>query len=200
LKPLEYHESLFYLTAKSSRPLRSEAIRQLRETLPNLRSFSVRGNQVFGVEKSKYPAVGSLAPQFSVQLLDGTRFHLRDERGKAVVLYFWATWCSPCVKAYPELKADYLRTRERYKDFQMIALSLDEDESVLRRYVEEKEPPWLQARIGQNSRLAAAYGVTGVPAYFLIGPDGRILLSPDTEGETLEQEVGRALAAGEASE
>jgi len=193
IKSLEHRESLRSLSVQSSLPLSDEAVRQLRATIPNLYSFNVRGSQVLDPKNSKVPKVGDLAPQFSTKLLDGTPFHLRDERGNVVVLYFWATWCSPCVKSYPSLKSEYERVKKVYPKLTMVGLSLDDDERALRAYVEDKKPPWAQAQLGSTSRIAADYGVTSVPAFFLIDPRGRIRQNPASEGGPLEQEVAKAL-------
>ena len=65
----------------------------------------------------------------------------------------------------------------------------------LRSLVSAQKLTTPQARIGQHSKLAAAYGVTGVPDDFMIGPDGRILLnreSPEGPSDT-EKVIGHAL-------
>lgn len=45
--------------------------------------------------------VGEALPDFTVECLDGSLFRLREQRGKVVVINFWATWCTPCVKELP---------------------------------------------------------------------------------------------------
>ena len=78
----------------------------------------------------------------------------------------------------PHLK-EFHQQASRGEKFVMIGLSLDDSDAVVRRFVENHQLPWRQARIGRLSRLAASYGVLDTaPHYVLIGPDGRIIL-PD---------------------
>jgi hypothetical protein len=57
----------------------------------------------------------------------------------------------------------------------MISLSLDDVESVFRQHVEQYGLTWPQVRLGRSSEVGAEYGVRGLPAYFVVGPDGKIL-------------------------
>ena len=98
---------------------------------------------------------------------------LSDLRGKKVLLYFWATWCTPCVASIPSLK-EFHKQASRGEDFVMIGLSLDDSDDVVRRFVQKHQLPWRQVRLGRSSRLAASYGIPDqVPEYVLFGPDNR---------------------------
>lgn len=54
-----------------------------------------------------------LAPDFTVTALDGNQFTLSQQRGKVVGLHFWGTWCTPCVKGFPAMKAIHERVKQR---------------------------------------------------------------------------------------
>ena len=62
--------------------------------------------------------VGLPAPDFSLPTLDGGDFTLSEQRGKPVVLNFWATWCIPCQREMPALQ----RAAEQYKDAVVLSL------------------------------------------------------------------------------
>jgi RNA polymerase sigma factor (sigma-70 family) len=135
--------------------------------------------------------LGDTAPDFAVKTLDGKALKLADFKGKFVLLDFWATWCAPCVAELPNLKMvhDTLATDPR---FAMVSLSLDERPAHLKFFVSSQKIPWPQAFIGPDSRIAAAFDATAIPATFLIGPDGKILAT-NLRGEKVKTTVAEAL-------
>jgi peroxiredoxin len=123
----------------------------------------------------------TVAPSFAAKTLDGKDIKLEDYRGKVVMLYFWATWCKPCVAGSPKLKKGYKDLKASFgDDFEMISLSMDDYEQSVRQHVNKHKLTWPQVRIGHYSKIASDYGVEGAPQYFLIGTDGKILLSPES--------------------
>jgi beta-lactamase regulating signal transducer with metallopeptidase domain/thiol-disulfide isomerase/thioredoxin len=151
------------------------------------------------VADSKHPRVGTKAPDFIVKTLDGAEFQLSGQRGKVVLLHFWATWCSPCVAGLPGMKTSEDHLREKFGDRVVVLdLAMDDatEDALWRSYVDKtKLSPSTQARVGMNSKLASDYGVFGAPDDFLIGPDGKVLLnreSPEGPGDT-DAVIARAL-------
>jgi len=70
------------------------------------------------------PQVGAPAPALIVPQLDGTTFDLAAQRGKVVIVNFWATWCSPCRAEMPQLDAFYKRYRSR--GLRLLGMSVDD--------------------------------------------------------------------------
>ena len=107
--------------------------------------------------------------------LDGNPISLADYRGKVVLLDFWAVWCGPCVGEIPNVKEVY----EKYHDkgFEVIGVSFDENESVVREFIREKEIPWRQILDSEGFKgiFAKQYGVRGIPAPFLIDRNGKVI-------------------------
>ncbi len=135
--------------------------------------------------------IGDAAPGFTVKTLDGKDLALADLKGKFVLLDFWATWCAPCVGEIPNLKAvhDAFAADPR---FAMVSLSLDDQSTDVRFFIDAQKLNWTQGFLGPESPIATAYDATAIPATFLIGPDGKIL-AKDLRGERLKTAIAEAL-------
>ncbi|PIQ81670.1 MAG: hypothetical protein COV76_07675 [Candidatus Omnitrophica bacterium CG11_big_fil_rev_8_21_14_0_20_64_10] len=112
------------------------------------------------------------APDFQVTRLDGEPFSLAAQRGKVVLVDFWATWCPPCVAEVPHFKELYPAYRDR--GFEMIALSVDEQgERVVRSFAARNQLNYPVAMAGEE--LPGRFGgIRGLPTTFLIDKEGRI--------------------------
>ena len=198
LRHLEGLRGLQYLTIRSAGNFSSAAKQRLRSNLPNIYTFALDQDRAAGnaATSPAHPKPGTLAPDFTVTTLDGANFTLSKQRGKVVLLHFWATWCTPCVKGLPAMKTFHDRIKQKYGDrVVLLDLAMDDSEAKLRNVVATHKLTNPQARIGQGSKLAASYGVTGAPDDFMIGPDGRVLLnheSPEGPGDT-EAVIDKAL-------
>ncbi len=137
--------------------------------------------------------VGEPAPAFELTTLAGETTNLASLKGKVILLDFWATWCGPCVADLPLL----VRAHNEYgsrDDFVMLSVSLDWEEKRLRSFVKERKMTWHQV-FGETPGAQAAtaqYGVTAIPAVFLIAADGRLIASNLT-GEAILRSVEKAL-------
>jgi thiol-disulfide isomerase/thioredoxin len=114
------------------------------------------------------PVVGDMAKQ-SFERADGTQGKLTDFHGRYTVVHFWASWCTVCKQQMPELR----RLHERYATHGLatVGLSLDEDRSAWEASLKRLDLPWQQGRLSS----AASAGISSVPAYWLVGPDNKIV-------------------------
>lgn len=139
--------------------------------------------------KPQNPLIGKTAPDFEVETLGGEKVRLSALRGKIVVLDFWATWCGPCREEFPILEKLHREFQEKGVVF--LALSTDDEP--------EKVPPFVKAgEITMSVAMAddeieSAYGISGIPALFLVDPSGTIRhfhegYHPEIE-EKLRQEI-----------
>lgn len=106
--------------------------------------------------------------------LDGREVDLAKLTGKVVLVEFWSTSCGPCIAEMPRVKAAYEKLHDR--GFEVVAISLDDKESALRRFVKEKELPWPQHFDGKGwaNRFAGRYGVFSIPTMWLVDRRGNL--------------------------
>jgi thiol-disulfide isomerase/thioredoxin len=97
-------------------------------------------------------------------------------RGRAVVLDFWATWCSPCVAAIPKFNELVVEFRDRPVDFVSVT---DESEEVVRRFL-EKRPIEGFVAIDSDGSVFRQHNVKGRPFTVLIDRNGRVAGFTDT--------------------
>ncbi len=141
----------------------------------------------------KFDLWGKVVSDFSATDLDGKPISLQDYRGKVVLLDFWGVWCGFCIREIPNLKKVY----DTYKDqgFDIIGISLDDQETELRDYIKDNELQWRQIFSGESWRddpLAQQFNVTGVPEQWLIDRNGK-LITHKARGDELESLVVEAL-------
>lgn len=137
--------------------------------------------------------LGKPSPDFIRKDIAGKRVSLKTYRGKVVLLNFWATWCGPCRLELPKF-AQWQRQFSP-RGFQVIAVSMDDSEAPVRRFVQGLKPgfPVLMGDV----RLAQAYGgILGLPVSFLIGRDGHIAerLEGGADLPSMESKVKKMLA------
>jgi peroxiredoxin len=170
---LENLKGLEVLRIRSGKNLSATAKQSLRQNLPNLYHFTADNDRVFK-KKKRGGNRGKVAPAFEATTLNGKEIKLDDYSGKVVLLYFWSTSCTPCIKSADSLKKFYDRTRNEHPDFEMISISTDDSDQRVRIHIEEYKHSWPQVRVGAMSKLAADYGVEGLPRYVLVKRDGVI--------------------------
>lgn len=136
---------------------------------------------------------GKAAPLFQARTVDGREFRISNYRGRYVLLDFWATWCGPCVKERPALKAIHERFGGDAR-FVLVSLSLDREPGVPRAFANEHGLRWPQVFLGPGSETTVPdeYGAERIPAVYLINPDGRVI-AEDLHGEEIAAAVAKAL-------
>lgn len=142
---------------------------------------------------------GQEAPAFSLPSLDGAAVRLADQRGKVVLLNFWATWCKPCEDEMPAMQRLYERLAGA--EFEMLAVSVDEERPVVEAF-RERLGLTFPILHDPGKEVAAAYQSYRFPESYLIDRDGRILaryVGPRSWDAAVYVDRIRRLAAGEAS-
>ncbi len=123
------------------------------------------------VEKKR---ISRPAPTFEVQKLDGEKITSADLKGKALVLTFWAGWCSPCIEELPYLQN--LKTQFLKQNVEFLAINIDQDSSTRRDMVASfryQNAPLLTFALG-DLEMRKAFGSAEIPYTCIIDQNGQI--------------------------
>ena len=115
------------------------------------------------------PSRRKVAEDFTLKMPDGKSFRLSDQRGKTVIVNFWATWCPPCREEMPAMERLYQQHKGR--GLVLVAVSLDADPAVVAPYVRENKFTFPIA-LDPKSEIASKYGVRALPSSFVIDREG----------------------------
>jgi len=122
---------------------------------------------VTGCDRGSHPGnIGKSAPQFVVG--DSSRtVDLSKLRGRVVVLNLWATFCPPCIEELPSL----LALQRQMPNLAVVAVSMDQDPDVYRRFLVEHHVDLLTVR-DEDQRVNALYGTAQIPETYIIDRQG----------------------------
>jgi peroxiredoxin len=119
---------------------------------------------------SSYSQAGKTAPDFELELLEGSKVSLSDFAGHPILINYWATWCPPCREELPLIQ-DRL---DRYSpDLVVLTINAGEDPKTVKNYIEQKafsfhvllDPEW---------KAEALYGIYAYPTSVFIDREGLI--------------------------
>lgn len=177
-----------------------EAVRGLAEMTPDdpwvVERLASEERSAANRAKAVAIAVGTEIKDFEAETLDGEVVSVSGAReGKEIVLLeFWASWCGPCRTEIPHMKqayADYGAS-----GFEIISFTVDDEREDWEQASEEENLPWINAGMGLDHPAAKAYGVTGVPANFLVDAGSGEIVAKNLRGhkldEALEERLGKA--------
>src|SRR6185437_868591 len=119
------------------------------------------------------PKPGSAAPDFALQSLDGKTVHLTDFRGKAVLLNFWATWCTPCRLEMPW----FVELQKQYgpEGLEVLGVAMDDaGKDKIAQFAKEMGVNY-PVLLGKESVGDEYGGVEYLPTSFYIGRDGKVV-------------------------
>lgn len=113
----------------------------------------------------------ALAPDFTLRTIGGPNIRLQEQRGKVVLINFWATWCGPCRQEMPQLNKLY----EKYRNagFNVLGINVDDDSNravALASRAGLKFPLLLDT----DKTVSRLYDINTMPTTVLVDRDGRV--------------------------
>jgi thiol-disulfide isomerase/thioredoxin len=124
--------------------------------------------------RTEHPSTPPAAADYNWKLLglDDRPVDFAQYKGKTVFLNVWATWCGPCVREMPSIAR--LAAHPQLKDVAFVCASVDDSTDTVREFVAGKGWPMTILRA---TDVPQAFATRGIPATFIIAPDGRVVLS-----------------------
>ncbi len=160
-----------------------EAPAEFRETRPGR-----RGNPgVFNPPRAGLLAAGSKAPDWELKTPDGKVVSLKSLHGQVVVLEFWATWCVTCNVAMPGVQ----KVHDEFKGqpVQVFGISTFERGGDPAAFMKKKG--FSYGLLLDGNKVAEKYNINGIPTFYVIGADGKVLYAKSAIG--LEKEIARII-------
>jgi len=137
--------------------------------------------------------LGYPVKNFTVKLLNGEDFTLGNQRGKVVLIYFWAYWCEPCKQEMPHL--DKLFREFKDKGLEIVSISLDSSIKKAEEFTNQAQLQWKHSWSGKvwQDETVGLYGVNSLPSLWVVDRKG-ILRSFDVKGEELRKVIAALLS------
>jgi len=116
-------------------------------------------------------APATVAPDFTLRTMDGPNLRLQEQRGRVVLVNFWATWCGPCRQEMPHLNRLY----EKYRSsgFVLLGVNVDDDPRNAAG-VAGKLGLKFPVLLDTDKRVSKLYDLATMPSTVLIDRDGRV--------------------------
>lgn len=154
-------------------------------------AFMARAEKMMAAEK-EMADLKSKPFELKFTAIDGTEVDMEKLRGKVVLLDFWATWCGPCVEEVPTVVAAYKKLKD--KGFEIIGISLDKNKKDVLSFIKENNMTWPQHcdEKGWKNEISTKYGISSIPAMWLINKKGLIVST--NARKDLEKQVEALLA------
>lgn len=121
---------------------------------------------IVGLGPVETAEIGASAPDFTAEVIEGGTFTLSEERGRPVVLNFWASWCGPCRTEIPAISA----FADAHPEIRVIGVAVEDTERAAREFAAEIGASYPLA-LG-TEQIEEAYPRLGLPVTYVIDEDG----------------------------
>lgn len=148
-------------------------LQALYDAMPEEKKKTDLGESVYlSLNQPKVVGVGDDMADMDMWDLEGNTHRLEQYKGKYILLDFWSSGCGPCIKSIPEMREIF----EQYKDKLTIVSISSDPQNTWTETSKEKNITWVNLNDfkGDNG-IKLHYGVKGIPNYFMISPEGKII-------------------------
>jgi peroxiredoxin len=118
---------------------------------------------------------GGVAPDFSLEDLNGNKVSLGDFQGRPVLINFWASWCPPCVSEMPELQRTYAAQGEDGLVILGVNTLYQDELSAVQQFVAEQQLTF-PILLDSEGAVAVAYRASTLPTSVFVDRTGNIHL------------------------
>lgn len=116
-------------------------------------------------------ALAEPAPDFTLKTSTGENLRLAEQRGKVVMINFWASWCAPCRQEMPIL--DELYQRYERAGFTLLGVNVEQDSGAAQRFLEEVGVSF-PILFDPTSEVSRTYQVSAMPTTVMVDRDGQV--------------------------
>lgn len=139
------------------------------------------------IEATTLIHAGDVAPDFTVQMLDGSSITLSKLRGKVVLVSFWATWCPPCRQELSHLQKDVI-DRFAGEDLVVLPISRGEERKTVENFLDKMGYKFPVGLDGDQS-IYKKYASNYIPRSVVVGKDGKVVYV----GVGYDEEIAKAI-------
>lgn len=119
------------------------------------------------------PLVGRRVPALAGTTITGDRFDIDAQRGRYVLVNFFASWCVPCKLEHPELR-DFERRHQAAGDASVVSIAFQDDEANIRQFFREQGGEW-PVLAGDTGPAVLDFGIVKLPESYLVAPNGVVV-------------------------